>query len=158
MARNRKMDKQGGTNPVNRDVNAANRAIMAIQLRAKKMTYEEIAGRCGYANASSCRKAILREMQRVVVDNVDELRREEAEGLDRLESKCWERLEAGGDYDKAMLFAVDRIVQIKERRAKLMGLDQTQASAMASARVVIREIPKDYLGDVVVSTEQEQAK
>jgi len=152
------MDKQGGTNPVNRDVNAANRAIMAIQLRAKKMTYEEIAGRCGYANASSCRKAILREMQRVVVDNVDELRREEAEGLDRLESKCWERLEAGGDYDKAMLFAVDRIVQIKERRAKLMGLDQTQASAMASARVVIREIPKDYLGDVVVSTEQEQAK
>jgi len=158
LARNRKMDKQGGTNPVNRDVNAANRAIMAIQLRAKKMTYEEIAGRCGYANASSCRKAILREMQRVVVDNVDELRREEAEGLDRLESKCWERLEAGGDYDKAMLFAVDRIVQIKERRAKLMGLDQTQASAMASARVVIREIPKDYLGDVVVSTEQEQAK
>lgn len=137
-----------------RDANAAQRAAMAVQLRAQKLTFDEIARRCGYASRGACYDAIQRELSRVVVENVDELRREEAHGLDELEAKCWERLNAGGDYDKALLFAVDRIIAIKERRGKLMGLDQTQANAMASARVVIREIPNGYLGDVVVSAEE----
>src|SRR5690348_4073521 len=81
---------QRGTNPQNRDINAAQRSALALSLRAKKMTYEAIAAQAGYANAASCRRAILREMDRVVVRNVEQLRQEELLILDRLHQECWE--------------------------------------------------------------------
>ena len=44
-----------------------------------------------------------------------------------------------------MLFAVDRINAIKERRAKLMGLDQSAKEAAIGNVVVIREVPQGLL-------------
>src|SRR5258708_34056945 len=61
----------------NRDVNAAQRAREALQLRAQLLTYEEIASRCGYATRDAARKAILRELDRVVVKDVQTLRDQE---------------------------------------------------------------------------------
>lgn len=105
-----------------RDVNAAQRAMMALQLRAKKLTYDEIAQQCGYNDRAAAHKAVQRELSRVVVENVEELRREEMMMLDRLQVECWKRME-DGEYGRAKLFAVDRLLAISERRAKLMGLD-----------------------------------
>lgn len=134
-----------------RDVNAAVRVETAIKLRAKRVTYEEIARQCGYASRGACHDAVMRELERRVVANVDELRQEELDSLDRLEKICWDRLEdEAKDYQKAKLFAVDRILAIKERRARLMGLDQSTASAIAAAQIVIRETPSGYLGEPTV--------
>jgi hypothetical protein len=47
-----------------------------------------------------------------------------------------------------MLFAVDRIIAIKERRARLMGLDVPVDKAMMSNTVVVREVPQGYLAAV----------
>ena len=124
-------------NPPTRDVNAGQRVSMALDLRARKLTYEEIARRCGYANASSCRKAILRELDRCILANVDALRNEEAYSLERLEQFCWERMEDKG-YEKGALFAVDRIVQIQDRRAKLLGLDR-KADGLPAGATLVRE-------------------
>jgi len=128
----------------NRDVNAAQRATQALDLRAKKLTYDAIAKQTGYGSASACRKAVLREMNRVVVTNVDELRREQLHELDLLQQEVWEL--ATDKKNKGRLFAVDRLLQIMERRAKLMGLDQSADSAIAAAQVIIREVPAGYLG------------
>lgn len=107
-----------------RDVNAATRVEMALKLRAKRMTYEEVARECGYASRGACHDAVMRELARRVDGSVDALRNEELDSLDRLEKICWDRLEdENKDYARAKLFAVDRILAIKERRAKLMGLD-----------------------------------
>jgi hypothetical protein len=146
MTRNRKnMDKQGGTNgPPNRDVNAATRSALAVSLRAQKLTYEEIAQRCGYGNASACRKAIMRELDRCVVKNVEELRTEELHSLEQLERECWQRL-YNPDYEKSMLFAVDRIIAIKERRAKLMGLD-VRTDDLPVGTTIIREYGVEVSG------------
>lgn len=133
-------------NPQTRDVNAVQRVSMALKLRAEKQTYAVIAQMCGYSNASACRKAVMRELDRCVVSNVEELRAEEMDSLERLEAICWERLNEGGDYAKSMLFAVDRIVAIKDRRAKLMGLDMKPDDVIA-AQVVVRGIPAGYLGE-----------
>lgn len=106
-----------------RDPNAATRATLAIQLRTQqKLTYEQIAERCGYASRGACYDAVQRELGRVVVENVEELRREELMMLDQLQATCWKRMEEEG-FEKAMLFAVDRLLAISERRAKLMNLD-----------------------------------
>ncbi len=127
----------------NRDVNAAVRAAEAAKLRAQKLTFDEIARRTGYGGASACRKAILREMQRVVVESVDELRREESAMLDVLQSEVWEL--AMDKKNTYRLYAVDRLLQISERRAKLMGLDVAKDGNLAANITVIREVPNGYL-------------
>jgi hypothetical protein len=109
------------------------------------MTYDAIAKQCGYSNASACRKAVMRELDRCVVKNVEALRTEELDSLERLEQECWKRL-YDKNYEKSTLFAVDRIIMIKDRRAKLMGMDTpTNNNGIASNMVVIREIPSGYL-------------
>ena len=139
----RSMDTQGVPN---RDVNAAQRAATAVSLRARKLTFEQIASMCGYGSASSCRKAILREMNRVVISNVDDLRREELLILDRLHQECWEM--ALDKKNKGRLWAIDRLIQLSERRSKLMGLDQTPDMALMTSMVVVREVPSGYLAPV----------
>lgn len=126
-----------------RDVNAVARVTLAISLRAQKLGYEEIARRAGYGSAAACYNAIQRELQRIVTEDVEQLRREEADSLDRLEVICWQRLESE-DHEKAMLFAVDRIIAIKERRAKLLGLDRRIEESLGP-QVIIEEVPAGYL-------------
>lgn len=138
------LSSQKGINPPTRDVNAVQRVALALQLRSTKMTYAEIAKQCGYATPDAARKAVMRELDRCVVRNVDLLRNEELDSLDRLERECWKRL-ANKDYEKSMLFAVDRIVAIKERRCKLLGLDQSAKEAAIGNVVLIREVPAGLL-------------
>lgn len=118
-----------------RDVNAAERAAMAVRLRAQKLGYDEIARRCGYASRGACHDAVQRELQRVVVENVEELRREEVAMLDRLQEECWKRLD-DDEFSKAKLFAVDRLLMISERRSKLMGLDKRPDELIANQNYI----------------------
>lgn len=135
--RDKNSSSQRGTNPPTRDVNAAQRVALAVKLRSAKMTYEAIAKQCGYANASACRKAVMRELDRCVVKNVEALRIEELDSLERLEQECWKRL-YDKNYEKSMLFAVDRIIAVKDRRAKLMGLD-VRPDSLPDGVTIIRE-------------------
>lgn len=142
-----------GTNPPTRDANAAQRVALAIKLRSTKMTYESIAVQCGYSNASSCRKAVMRELDRCVVKAVDDLRLEELDSLERLELECW-KIFADKERKRGQLFAVDRILQIKDARAKLMGLYTTKENVPSNV-VVLREMPPGYLGSPVVEAKSE---
>ena len=137
----KKVDSQEVTN---RDVNAAKRAVLAVQLRAQMLTYEEIAKRAGFANAGTCRKAIMRELDRTIVKNVNELRTQELSMLNQMHSECWELFI--DKKNKGRLFAADHILAISERRARLMGLDTPVDVAQNNNLVVIREVPQNYLG------------
>lgn len=121
---------------INRDANAALRAAEAVKLRAMRLTYDEIARRCGYSNPASARRAILRELNRVVVDGVDDLRKQESDMLDRLHAECWEL--AMDKKNRGRLFAIDRLLEISKQRRELLGLD-TPKDQQAGAEVIIRE-------------------
>jgi hypothetical protein len=126
-----------------RDVNAAMRVAEAIKLRAKKVPYDEIAKQCGYADKASCYNAIQRELQRIVVEDIDELRREELHTYD-----VWQAEVSTLFFDKdnkGRLFALDRLLAISEARRKLLGLDQDKTAAVKTP-TVIRELPAGYLG------------
>ena len=129
-----------------RDVNAAQRATIAVGLRAKGLTYAEIYPQAGYANESSCRKAIARELDRVIVTNVDELRNTECYRLDKLLTAVWPYAVPDDTTKKPDLFAVDRVLRIIESRRQLMGIDKPVASDGSGAQVVVRELPPGYLG------------
>lgn len=154
MSRNRRsMDTQ---RVPNRDINAAQRAVHALALRAQKLTYEEIALRVGYGSASACRKAVMREMDRCVVKQVETLRSEELFILDSLHSAVWKSAfpEAAEHTDidsedeeeptsrkrkpKLNLFAIDRLLAISEARRQLMGLD-VKPDAVPDGTTIIRE-------------------
>lgn len=113
-----------------RDVNTAERVALAMECRRKGMTYEEIAKACSYSHRSDARKAIMRELQNIVCQNVEELRREEGYTLDVMQQEC---MEIFLDKDnKGRLFAADRILAIMERRAKLFNLDKSPEEEAAN--------------------------
>ncbi len=149
-----RVTKQHIRNPPTRDVNATQRVALAMKMRAKKDTYDEIAKACGYGSAQAAHKAVMRELERTVCVNVDELRREELDSLERLEVECWKRLEET-KFETQKLFAVDRILAVKERRARLMGLDLSNDNAIAAAQIIVQEVPSQYLTGPVPAQEVE---
>ena len=72
------------------------------------------------------------------------MRRDELATLDYLEVQVLKRLR-DEEYAKAQLFAVDRLLTIMERRAKLMGLDTPVDQAQYMNMVVVQEAPQGYL-------------
>ena len=129
-----------------RDLNAAQRVTLALKLRAARMTYEEIAQKCGYDNRGTAWRAVQRELQRNISTNVEEMRREELAMLDQLQAECYTRMK-DKTHDKAMLFAVDRILAISERRSKLLGLDMRPDEEIANQpyekRIVLIDEPQE---------------
>jgi hypothetical protein len=165
MGMSKKPNNQG---VINRDVNAAQRAAQAVQLRAKRLTYEQIAIQCGYASPGACRNAIMRELNRTIAPGVGNMRQEELSMLDQLHALLWPLVLPDGDEDQedddeesgkrkktkmrvVDLFVVDRILAIAERRAKLMGLDKPVETTEQKNLLVIREVPIGLL-PVVEST------
>jgi AraC-like DNA-binding protein len=138
-------DNSGGNT---RDVNAGIRASLALKLRAQQhLSYAEIATQCGFSSKGAAHNAVQRELSRSISTNVEEMRREELATLEYLEMTVLKRLR-DEEYSKSMLFAVDRILVIMERRAKLMGLDIPVDQAVFANQIVIREVPQGYLGEV----------
>lgn len=103
-----------------RKTKALQNQIAALQLRVGGATYQAIADALGYAGASGAAKAVYRALE-----NVQEELREttlqyvqlQLERLDRMLLAVWPAA-SRGSYG-----AVDRVLRIEERRAKLLGLD-----------------------------------
>jgi len=132
---------------IRRDLNAVQRLALALPLRAKKLTYEEIAQQCGYANAGAARNAIMRELERVVVENVEELRREESMILDKLHESFWDRAidnEHKHPLSEDQHADASLILKISQARRELMGMNKP-ADEPAKPLVIIREVPQGWL-------------
>ena len=138
-----KRDKNPNGNT--RDVNAGIRAALALKLRAEQhLPYAQIALECGFASKGAAHNAVQRELNRTISTNVEQMRREELATLDYLEMTVLRRMR-DEKHEKAMLFAVDRLLTIMERRAKLMGLDMPVDMAVFANQTIIREVPQGYL-------------
>lgn len=88
-----------------------------LELRLCGRSFDVIADEVGYANRSAALKAVRRALARTLQEPADELRQVELARLDALHEVVWTMALAGD------LHAVDRVLRIAERRARLMGLD-----------------------------------
>jgi DNA-binding Lrp family transcriptional regulator len=91
----------------------------ALRLRSAGMSYQKI------ANAMDCSKPtaydrVNRALAAIPFEAVDEYRRIEGQRLDMLMEIAMDKALSG---DKGSLFAIDRVLAIQERAAKLRGLD-----------------------------------
>ncbi len=98
-------------------IRAAEKAAQAMRLRAAGVTYEEIARTLGYSARSNAHIAVQRALRDAIQEPADELRTLEAGRLDKLQQALWAQAMQGNQG------AVDRVLRIMERRARLLGLD-----------------------------------
>ena len=119
-------NQRGRKGPITRDVNAVQRVTAALQLRRQRHTYQVIAERCGYGSAQAAHKAVQREMQRCVVDDVNSYRQQELDILDKIHQEVWQvafETENKEGEVKTNLWAVDRLIELSKDRRKLLNLD-----------------------------------
>lgn len=91
--------------------------IKVLELRRAGLTWQRIAEETGYADHTGAYAAYKRAIKRTQQQPADELREQELDRIDRLQLALWPKA-MKGEYQ-----AVNSIIRILERRAKLLGLD-----------------------------------
>jgi len=99
----------------------ADRRLKVTEYVLKRESYQVIADKLGVSKRTIIRdvKAIHKIWQKESIDNIDELRLRDLAELDNMEMMC--ALEYETNKSSTLLL---RRIQIKERRAKLMGMDK----------------------------------
>lgn len=154
-----------------RQVMALEKRAKALQLRQAGLSYEQIAKACGYNSPHAAYKAIKSAMKFMLEEPTRQLRSMEKRRLDDLYSKAYQVLTAfhpvigrvSRDQDGVLfmtdkatgehvplkdsgpvLSAIDKLLKIQERRAKLLGLDApAKVDAKVDAGLVIVQCPFD---------------
>jgi len=93
------------------------RETKILELRRAGVTWAVIAERTGYASASGAYNAYQRIAERTIRPKLEELRDMELDRLDRLQAGVW------GKAINGEIRAVDSVLRIIDRRARLLGLD-----------------------------------
>ena len=92
----------------------------AMRLRSQGWSYQKIADNVGVSKTAAY-KRVQRALAAIPFEAVEEYRRIEVSRLDQvLEVALAKALDPN---DKAAMFAIDRVLTIMDRRAKLLGLD-----------------------------------
>ena len=81
------------------------------------MTFEAIAEQLKYAGPAGSYKAVMSALTRTLQEPADELRKVELERIDAMWEKVWWQIKSG-DHK-----AVNVLLKLMDRRAKLLGLD-----------------------------------
>lgn len=124
-----------------RDLNAAQREKLALDLRMQGYDFAAIAEACGYTNSSAACKAWKRAIRRIPQASADEARRNMQASYDMMRRALYEQTRAGKTW------AIEAWLKVDEREARLLGLD-AKADAPASAQLLLVAVPQDVLDAV----------
>ncbi len=106
------------------DPEVADRWRRAVELRRAGLTYQRIADELGWKSISSAYDAVQGALRASIVEPAATVRALELERLDALLAGLWE-LARNGQTD-----AIDRVLKVMDRRAKLLGLDAATKHAV----------------------------
>lgn len=115
-----------------------------LRLRREGLTHRQIAARLGVAPSTAYKRVRhgLDEINQRNVESAEQLRTMELARLDELQNAIWERATEGE------LRAIDAVLRIMERRAKLVGLDTSRHTVKVSSGDRDRLI-EDLTGEVL---------
>lgn len=100
-----------------RRIEAAEKRARALDLRKAGATYDQIAEQVGFSNRGNAYRAIQTALKELTAEPAHEVQRLEVERLDAMLLGLWGQARRGNQG------AVDRVLRIQERRARLLGLD-----------------------------------
>lgn len=140
----------------------AERDREACRLRSRRMTYQQISDQLGYGGLGNAHRAVKKVLAEIPRDAGEELLQLELDQLDMMTDAVLKVLEAEHYTvsqgrliylhedappladDSPVLAAVDRLLKIQERRARLLGLDapskQTVTHAKADVDAAVAEL------------------
>ena len=95
----------------------SDRRRRALELRMKGLTFAEIADEVGYASPSGAYEAVRKALDYEAYDDAAEFRKLHVARLETLIAGIWNMAREG------KLGAVDRVINLLEREARLLGLD-----------------------------------
>lgn len=100
----------------------AERRKKALELRKAGATYDDIGKQLGISKHAAYKHvmAALKEIREEVAEDARDVLRLELERLDYMQMRLWQQVQQGHNG------AVDRVLRIMERRAKLLGIDNVQ--------------------------------
>lgn len=128
------------------DINAAEKAKLALTLRKQGYTLEKIAEQCGYQDKSGAFRAIKRELDRIPAPAVADLRKVEEMRLDDMLKAIYTEAEGGN------MWAIDRVIAISKRRSEVTGLDARPDEALTQQNYTKRIILTHSTGDANASS------
>lgn len=104
------------SNVTDQRIKSAEDSVAIVRLRADGMAIDDIATHLGL-HPSTVGRLLKKALDRYIAPEVAQLRSLEAVKLDEVEEAVWEKAMKGN------LPAIDRVIRVMERRAKLFGLD-----------------------------------
>jgi len=111
----------------------------ALRLRSLGFSYQAIADQMGVTKATAYNRC-QRALAAIPAEAVDEHRRIEGARLDLLMEKAMEK--ALDPDNKSALFAIDRVLAIQDRRARLLGLDAPVKTEVITLDFIQAEIQR----------------
>lgn len=156
---------KGGGTP--RSLENQERDAEAARMRGRGASYQKIADALGYGNRSNAHRAVARVMAETIAEPAEEARQFQLDQLDSMTEVAFEVLEANNfvvsdgrivrDEDGApirdpemVLKALDRLIKIQERRAKLLGIDAPKRSEVVTVdwlSAQVAELEKELSSD-----------
>jgi len=103
-------------------VRSIDRQLQALELRKAGVSYRQIAEQLGYRGVSGAHSAVARALKKVIQEPSAEVLSLELGRLDALLLALWTEAKRGS-YG-----AIDRVLKVMDRRAKLLGLDVATTS------------------------------
>ena len=104
-----------------RTLDSRTRQDSALQLRLAGATWKKVAEGAGYSTPANAHRAVMNALDRIPKNSAEQYLAEELERLNRLTVAYWTKALSGDDK------AATIILRVSERRAKLLGLDHTEA-------------------------------
>ena len=152
----KKTVKNSSTAP--RHILATERRIQALALRKQGLDYAEIARRVGYSNRGNAYHAVIQELSQLRHEAGDEVLALELARLDALLNAIWPA--AMKDKNDA----VDKVLRIMQRRARLMGLDKqgtektkTESITSVQIKTIVAVMPLGSQSQIAVEEVQSHA-
>jgi hypothetical protein len=119
---------------LDRRIAAHARQLQALELRLAGVTYEQIATQLGYASRSGAHRAVESALKQTLREPAEALRELSAQRLDRATTALWRRVQDGDAH------AIDVLLRIEARRARLLGLDAPASLEQSACESVVRLI------------------
>ncbi len=111
-----------------KEARQAEKRRRCLELREAGYSYEEIAQEMGWSHRSPAQRYVQRALKATYQEPADAVRQLELRRLDRLAKGIWQQATgkpASGETpaEPPSLFAIDRLMKLMDRRARLLGLD-----------------------------------
>lgn len=138
-----------------RRVKAAERARKALDLKIAGATYQRIGDTLGMSRSGAAKavERAMRDLREEVREAAAELREIESARLDRMLLGIWQKARSGD------LAAIDRVLRIMERRARLygldgpIGLDHTTKGEALGSKVDVSKLTTEALQEILAASE-----